>query len=216
LSAIDSLPFAYSELILVGAFLAVSVLDFFIQSKKLLGWASFIFLVIAFLAGPAFYPDETLFFNYYIWDPLTFFFKAAAYFAVGLTILASLTYRQIPEKAQGEYYALLLVMALLLTIMGGVTNLLTVFLAIESVSLTSYILVGFQKFDKFSSEASLKYLLFGSVASAVMLFGMSLIFGMTGTLDLEKISAAILQVQSADSCRNRLQNFYGSLPFVGA
>ena len=74
--------------------------------------------------------------------------------------------------------------------MGAATNLLMIFIAIESVSLTSYLLVGFQKFDKRSSEASLKYVLFGAVSTALMLFGMSLLFGTTGTIELTGIGAA--------------------------
>ena len=90
---------------------------------------------------------------------------------------------------------LIVTLALLLTIMGGVTNLLMIFLVIESVSLISYVLTGFQKFDKRSSEASLKYLLFGSVSSALMLFGMSLLFGITHSVDLTQIGAFIKQAQ---------------------
>lgn len=198
MNALESLPFVRSEIFLVGAFLVISCLDFFLKNKYWLGWLSFVLLFTAFLIGPDFYPDEPLFFGFYVWDPFTLLFKVVAYLTTGLTILASLTYRNLPEKARGEYDALLLITALLLTVMGGATNLLMVFLVIESVSLISYILVGFQKFDKESSEASLKYLLFGSVSSAVMLFGMSLLFGATGTIDLGRIGASIAQIQNAE------------------
>jgi len=168
-------------------------LDFFVKQKKWLGIFSFIAFVIAFLIPPPFYPDEGLFFNYYLWDPFTFFFKTVAYITVALTILSSLVYEKIAEKFKGELYVLLLAMGPLLTIMSGASNLLMIFLTIESVSLTSYLLVGFQTFDKRSSEASLKYVLFGAVSTAVMLFGMSFIFGATGTIDLQNIAVAILQ-----------------------
>ena len=191
MNAIDSLYFIRSEIFLFGAALAVLILDFFIKQKKWLGILSFIAIVIAFRISPAFYPDEGLFFNQYLWDPFTFFFKIVAYLTIGLTILSSLVYEKISEKFRGELYILLLTMAALLTIMSGVTNLLMIFLTIESVSLTSYLLVGFQTFDKRSSEASLKYVLFGAVSSAVMLFGMSLLFGITGTIDLAGIAEAL-------------------------
>jgi len=192
-NSLDSLFFIHSELFLTAALFIVLIFDFFVKQKKWLGWLSFLALVVAFKISPLSYPTEGLFFNYYVWDPFTFFFKAAAYLTIGLTILASLAYEKIPEKQQGELYVLLIAMALLLTIMGGSTNLLMIFLAIESVSLTSYLLVGFQKFDKFSSEASLKYVLFGSVSSAIMLFGMSLLFGATGTIDLTRIGFLLSQ-----------------------
>ncbi len=115
---------------------------------------------------------------------------------VGISILASIDSNLIPETQKGEFYVLMLILGFLLIMMGSVTNLLMIFLAIESVSLTSYILTGFQKFNKRSSEASLKYLLFGAVSSAVMLFGMSILFGLTGTLELSQM-AVILQSQQA-------------------
>ncbi len=190
MNAVDSLYFFRSEILLTAAIFAVLILDFFILKKKYLGWASFLAVVIAFMISPSFYPDEKLFFNYYIWDPFNFFFRAAAYLTIALTILASLVYDKIPQNQRGELYVMLLTLAILLTVMGGVTNLLMIFLAIESVSLISYLLVVFQKFDKRSSEAALKYVLFGSVSSAVMLFGMSFIFGAAGTIDLIKIGTA--------------------------
>ncbi len=192
MNAIDSLYFFHSELLLAAGLLCILILDFFVKQKKWLGILSFIILLTAYFIPARFYPDQPLFFNQYLWDPFTYFFKTIAYVTIGLTILASLVYEKIAEKFKGEMYVLLLTLALLLTVMAGVTNLLMIFLAIESVSLTSYLLVGFQTFDKRSSEASLKYMLFGSVSSAVMLFGMTLIFGTTGNIDLNEIGKAIL------------------------
>ena len=195
MNAIDSLYFVRSEIFLFGAVLIVLILDFFVKQKKWLAILSFISIVIAFLIPPPFYPDEGLFFNQYLWDPFTFFFKTIAYVTIALTILASLVYEKIADRFKGELYVLLLALAPLLTIMSGVSNLLMIFLTIESVSLTSYLLVGFQTFDKRSSEASLKYVLFGSVSSAIMLFGMSLIFGATGTIDLHGIGIVLSTLQ---------------------
>ncbi len=187
MNAIDSLYFIRSEIFLFGALLAVLIFDFFVQEKKWLGILAFISIVIAFLISPNTFPNTGLFFNYFVLDPFTFFFKSVAYLTIALTILSSLVYKNISEKFKGELYVLLLAMGPLLTIMSGVTNLLMIFIAIESVSLTSYLLVGFQTFDKRSSEASLKYVLFGAVSTALMLFGMSLLFGSTGTIELSKI-----------------------------
>ncbi|OGW86815.1 MAG: hypothetical protein A3C35_05305 [Omnitrophica bacterium RIFCSPHIGHO2_02_FULL_46_11] len=187
MNAVDSLFFIRSEIFLAAVIFVVLILDFFIQQKRWLGWLSVLSILIAFFLSPSFYPDSGLFFNYYTLDPFGFFFKTIAYLTIGLTLLASLAYEKIPQKQAGEFYVLLLTMALLLTFMGGATNLLMIFLTIESVSLTSYLLTGFQKFDKRSSEASLKYVLFGAVSSAVMLFGMSLLFGASGTIELSQI-----------------------------
>lgn len=194
MNALDSLYFVRSEIFLFGALLVVLISDFFIKQKKWLAIFSFISIVIAFLIPPPFYPDEGLFFDQYLWDPFTFFFKSVAYVTIALTILSSLVYEKISEKFKGELCVLLLAMGPLLTIMSGVSNLLMIFLAIESVSLTSYLLVGFQTFDKRSSEASLKYVLFGAVSTAVMLFGMSLLFGTSGSIDLHRIGSVLPQL----------------------
>ena len=193
MSALDSLPFIHSELFLTATLFVILILDLFVKEKKWFGWLSVLAIVVAFAISPPASSPQQLFFGYFTWDALTFFFKIVAYLTVGLTILASLAYEKIHKSQQGELYILLIAMAMLLTFMGGVTNLLMIFLAIESVSLISYLLVGFQKFDKFSSEAALKYVLFGSVSSTVMLFGMSLLFGATGTIELAKIAEVLKQ-----------------------
>ena len=83
---------------------------------------------------------------------------------------------------QGEYHMLLLSLLLGAMLMSMTTNLLLIYLSIELVSISSYLLTNFN-FNRKSAEAGLKYLLFGAVASAVMLFGISLLYGFTGTLD---------------------------------
>lgn len=82
----------------------------------------------------------------------------------------------------GEYHTLILSLLLGAMLMSMTTNLLLIYLSIELVSISSYLLTNFS-FNRQSGEAGIKYLLFGAVASAVMLFGMSLLYGFTGTLD---------------------------------
>lgn len=191
MNAIESLRLIRPELLLGGAAFVILILDFFVSKKAVLGWLSVLVIAAALFLSPAVSGSQKLFFGYFILDPMTHYFKIAALLTVGLTILASLAYRGMAEHQRGELYALLISSALLLIIMGGVNNLLMIFLAIESVSLVSYLLVAFQKFDKRSSEAAVKYVLFGAVSSAVMLFGMSLLFGLTGTLWIAEIGKAL-------------------------
>jgi len=196
-NAINSLPFCTTELILIGTAFMVLVMDFFISNKKLLGWISVLSVGAALIfAGTQTYPATGLFFNFFTIDFFAQFFRLLALTAVGLTILASFAFKKIPVSLHGEFYFLLLGFGVLLTVMGAATNLLMIFLAVESVSMTSYVLTGIQKFNKQSAEASLKYLLFGAVSSASMLFGMSLLFGATQSIDLLAIGSAF---QSANS-----------------
>jgi proton-translocating NADH-quinone oxidoreductase chain N len=83
-------------------------------------------------------------------------------------------------------------MAFGLILMGSSNNLLMIFLSIEFVSILSYLLTGFLKNNPRSKEAALKYLLFGSVSSGIMLYGMSILFGLTGAIDLHGIEAKLL------------------------
>lgn len=193
MNALESLPFIRSELFLIGIAFLILILDFFVAKKSVLGWLAIAgtFTAIWMALSAQTQPEAELFFGYFILDSFTQFFRLAAFTIVGLTLLAALAYEKIPEHSRGEFYFLLILFAALLPVMASVSNLLMVFLAIESVSMTSYLVTGFQKFDKRSSEASLKYLLFGSVSSALMLFGISLLFGAARSINLSEISASI-------------------------
>src|SRR5208283_2894006 len=91
----------------------------------------------------------------------------------------------------GEYYAILLASTLAMFLMAESANLLMAYLALEFVSLTSYILTGFLRHNRRSLEAALKYLIYGGVASGTMIYGMSWIFGITGSLDFNVINKAL-------------------------
>ncbi|MCB0023160.1 MAG: NAD(P)H-quinone oxidoreductase subunit 2, partial [Caldilinea sp.] len=90
----------------------------------------------------------------------------------------------------GEFWSSYLFIAVAMAFAVSANNLLLIFVAIEFLSITSYILVGSIREDLRSSEAGLKYFLYGSVASAIMLYGMSLMYGATGSLNLIEIGQA--------------------------
>ncbi|MDP3921603.1 MAG: NADH-quinone oxidoreductase subunit N [Candidatus Omnitrophota bacterium] len=198
MSAIDSIPFFIPEiLLLIGAF-AVLFADFFVTNKKLIGITGLVILVATACLARLPAEPQALFSGFFQLDAFTHFFRYAALGIVGVTILTSLSYARMPKAYQSEYYSLFLFMAFGLILMSAATNLLMIFLAVEFVSIVSYLLVGFLKDDPGSKEASAKYLLFGSLASAIMLFGMSLLFGATGSLDLDVIRAQLAGSGFAD------------------
>ncbi len=192
---IISLHHFLPELILLGTAFLVLVLDLFIPSKKWLGWVG----VAGILAALAMvrYPVEPLplFYGFFILDPFSYFFKIAALGVVAISLLASMAYEPHEEKRPlahfGEYTTLFLFLCFGLILMGSSNNLLMIFLSIESVSILSYLLVGFLKRSPRSKEAALKYLLFGSLCSGVMLYGMSLVYGLTGAIDLNIIQTKL-------------------------
>jgi NADH-quinone oxidoreductase subunit N len=120
-------------------------------------------------------------------DQFGLFFKMLILASVILVVLASNQYVMKFEKFQGEFYALLMLSAVGLMLLVSAINLITIYVALELSSISLYILVSFLK-DKPSTEAGLKYLILGAVASAVLLYGMALVFGMTGNTCLPCIA----------------------------
>jgi NADH-quinone oxidoreductase subunit N len=124
-------------------------------------------------------------------DPLATFFRSLVLVAVLASVVLSVGSPSLPANRKGEYYGLLLVMAMGMSFLAAANNLLMIFVAMETVSLCSYLLVGWDSSRYRSSEAGLKYVLFGGVASGVMLFGMSLLYGLYGDLSLQGLHEAI-------------------------
>lgn len=125
-------------------------------------------------------------------DDFAVFFKVL----LGLSLLAaawmSLTSREVRGRPnEGEYYTLLLASGLGMFLMASAGNLLMAYLSLEFVSLTSYVLTGFLRHNRRSGEAALKYLIYGGVASGAMIYGMSWIFGLTGSMDYAQIAEAL-------------------------
>src|SRR5258708_26089412 len=122
-------------------------------------------------------------------DPMGVFFKIIL---VGASLLGALgfTFRNSRELAglgQGEFYSLLLAVTLSNMLMAAANDLVMLYLSLEMVSVTSYVMVAYMKGDRLSNEASLKYILFGAVSTGVMLYGLSLLYGMAGTTSLPGI-----------------------------
>jgi len=108
-----------------------------------------------------------------------------------LVALMCIPSREISGVHQGELFAFLLAVTASMMWMANAINLVMIFLALEMVSVTSYIMVGYLRTERLSNEAALKYILFGAVSTGSMLYGMSLLYGLTGTLDLAGIRNAI-------------------------
>jgi len=124
-------------------------------------------------------------------DP--FFVVFAVIFAAALAVVALLSagFGPLGRGDRTEYYSLLLLVTCAVTFMASATNLVLIYVAIEFSSILSYVLAGYLRGDRRSREAGLKYFLYGASASAVMLFGFVLLYGMTGTTDLAGVAAAL-------------------------
>jgi proton-translocating NADH-quinone oxidoreductase chain N len=125
-------------------------------------------------------------------DPFALFFKVLAITCVMLVILAAVPYLQDRTRYRGEFYALLVFAALAISLASSGIDLISLYLAMEFLSITSYVLAGYLRGDEKSNEAGIKYFLYGAVASAIMLYGMSLLYGATGTTNLAMIAQGLL------------------------
>jgi NADH-quinone oxidoreductase subunit N len=124
-------------------------------------------------------------------DSFATFFKWVALFAGGLTIIVAAPGDEFGPRRIGEFYALLMAVVLGMFFMASATDLLMVYLAIELVSMVSYVLAGYRKGDRKAAEGALKYVIYGGVASGVMLFGMSYLYGLLGTTNVTELAPRI-------------------------
>jgi NADH-quinone oxidoreductase subunit N len=193
LGNIASLHLFYPELLLTAATLAVVIIDLLSRNKAWLGEIALISTALTLLligiepmGGGAW-----LFSRMLVYDPFAFFFRALIALAALVAVWMSIGSQEVHQCEQGEYYTVLLASTLGMFLMAESANLLMAYLALEFVSLTSYVLTGILKHNRRSQEAALKYLIYGGVASGTMIYGMSWIFGLSGSLDFSAINRAL-------------------------
>ena len=197
---LESIRYFTPELIIVAFAILVILFDLVSQGQSPKGTAylslvGLLFTTIAVLiVGPM---NQSLFFGMIRIDGFATFFKIIVLIATAVTIVFSMVSNELDPKAHGEYYALLIAINLGMFLMASSTNILIAYLSLETVSLTSYILAGFLTRSPRSSEAAFKYIIFGAVASGTMLFGLSLIFGMTGTTSISQIGQQLPGIASS-------------------
>ncbi|MDE0297509.1 MAG: NADH-quinone oxidoreductase subunit N [Candidatus Poribacteria bacterium] len=200
LTNIQSIPYFIPELILVVFAVGAILLDLVNRGRNtervaylaLVGVAATLIAVIA--VGSS---EKSLFLGMIRLDSFAVFFKIIILVATAVTVIFSIKSEELDPRMKGEYYALLIAVTFGMFLMVSSKNLLMIFISLETVSLTSYILAGFLTHNPRSSEAAFKYITYGAVASGTMLFGFSLLFGLTGTGDVVQISHRLTEMFSA-------------------
>jgi NADH-quinone oxidoreductase subunit N len=139
---------------------------------------------------------QTLFNGMLANDAFANFFKWLFLGAGALTVIIAALGKDFPPARIGEFFALLMAVVLGMFMMASATDLLMVYLSIELVSMVSYVLAGYRKGDRKAAEGSLKYVIYGGVASGIMLFGMSYLYGLTGTTNVLEIGRRIQSLQA--------------------
>ena len=184
------------ETLLVGAFCVAVIVD--VLSRKTGRAAAWI--ALAGLIGTALLlsrqPAESIsiFSNMYAIDPFAVFFKMLILGTSTLIVIFSLQSKELTLGGRriGEYYSLLIAMTLGMLLMTGATSLLMMYLSLELTSMSSYVLAGYTKDAEDSSEASLKYVIYGAFSSGMMLYGISILYGLTGAVDIYGINKALV------------------------
>jgi NADH-quinone oxidoreductase subunit N len=193
---LQSLRYFYPELTLIVATLFVIISD--ISLKRLRNVLNPLLTISALLIATYYTfrmsgaQEANLFQGMLALDSFAQFFKLFLLLAAFLVALTSLHSEELSQVHQGEFFVLLLAVTVGMILMANSINLAMLYLSLELVSLTSYIMVGYLKADRLSNEASLKYILFGAISTGSMLYGLSLIYGMTGSLNLYTIRDAFL------------------------
>ena len=196
MSNLTSLSYYIPELIIIISILMVIVLDVIPSFKK---YTFHLSLGAILLAGiflwQTYGEAQSLFMGMISIDPFSHFFKIIFLLSTFSIILISRYEKQLDRNYSGEYNAMLLIVLLGMFLMSSSINLIMIYLSIELVSIPSYILAGMLVNDKESNEASLKYVIFGSFASGLMLFGLSILYGITGSTDIAVITSSLQSLE---------------------
>ncbi len=166
----------------------------FRKRPRTVGYLAFFGILISiYYAIQQFGISESAFSGMISVDPFASFFKILVGVAALIIIVFSFFSSEVLNtvRRMGEYFSLLVAMTLGMFLMAGASNLLMMVLALELTSLSSYILAGYTKEAADSSEAALKYILYGALSSGVMLYGISILYGLTGATDFIGINKAL-------------------------
>lgn len=185
------------ETALVTAFCLAILADLFRQSPRKLGaW-----IALAGIGASAWFLTKqtgaggiSIFSDMYAVDSLSLFFKFLILGTSAFIVIFSMQSNELmaSRRGIGEYFALLTALTLGMMLMTGSTNLLMMYISLELTSMSSYILSGYFKDADASSEASLKYVIYGALSSGMMLYGISILYGLTGSIDIYGINRAFM------------------------
>lgn len=179
------------EFIILGLTVLLSLLDLFMPKKinrKVLGWVGFAGIVaaIAFLVGLIDDPVGSILYDTFRLDSFSKLFKLLLLGGAALVMLLALSYepKEGMKEYRGEFFYLFLAGLLGAMMMTSSGDLITLFVGLELLSISSYILAGMRKTNLRSNEAAMKYVINGGISTGITLFGMSYVYGLTGTTNL--------------------------------
>ena len=191
---LNSLVFFWPELLLSVTILAAILADLFYSKKdsfKVVYW-SLGGMILTYVAIRLQDIEPTsLFMGTVAHDPFSQFFKILILISTAIVMLMSLVSGELKKYRMGEYFSIMTIMTFGLFLMTSSIDILMVYLAIEIVSIMSFFLAGYLKRNSLSNEASLKYVIYGAFSSGIMLYGLSILFGLTGSTNFFEMQKAV-------------------------
>ncbi len=187
------------ELLLFG--LGILIIDFWIEQKEkywnaglaLAGTLFSAFTLWKLRGAIAARGELAGFHQSVLVDPFFLFFATLFLAATAMVILLSVKYLEIEKEQEGEYYALLLFACVGMMFMASGIDLIVMFLGLETMALSFYVLTGFLRREKRSNEAALKYVLLGAFSSGILAYGFSILYGLSGATNIGTITAVLAQ-----------------------
>jgi NADH-quinone oxidoreductase subunit N len=200
---------ASPELTLLVLICVVMISDLFVEdeNRAVTFWLTMASLLVVaavlYFTAPA--REMVVFYGAYVADPMSNILKMGAIVFVGLSFLYARDYLRANDLNRGEYYLLGLFGLLGMMIMMSANSLLTMYLGLETLALSLYALVAIDRKNVTSAEAAMKYFVLGAIASGVLLYGISWVYGVTGSLQFNEIAERI----SMDPSVNNLPLWFG-------
>ena len=193
---------AAAEIFMLSAVCVILLVDVFLSDRT--RWITYALSLLS-LVGAAFVTIEysvegrvSAFDGMFVADPMGDVLKLFAYGTVAVAFLYSKEYLQRRGLFRGEYFILGLVALLGVMVMISAGNLLTVYLGLELMSLSLYSMVAFDRESGVAAESSMKYFVLGAIASGALLYGFSIVYGVTGTLQLDELALAVREVGASN------------------
>ena len=193
---------ALAEMTLLGALCVVLIADLFVSDERrvITFWISIAALAVTLFAILAAQPlsREITFSGSFVNDSLSTVLKFAAALCLGVVFIYSRDYLMRNGLRKGEFYLLSLFGLLGIFVMISANSMLTIYLGMEMLSLSLYSLVAFDRDSSSCAEAAMKYFVLGAIASGAFLYGVSLIYGVTGTIQFDVLTTRVAEAGSDD------------------
>ncbi len=195
----DHLIVLLPEMIVAVLAMALLLVDLFIskENKVWTAYLAILSIVVATFATLQLSSGETIhaFYGFFVLDPFSTYCKMLIYVATAIAMVISIDYMK-DEQHMGEYYVLMLFAMLGMMLMVSATNFIIMYLGMELMALCVYVLVAYQREVLRANEAALKYFILGALSSALLLYGITFLYGVTGSFDFAEVGTALA---SADS-----------------